>query len=143
MFSYGLVHGDFGHLFFNMLTLFFFGRVQDNTSWLSSGTVSKFSCMCSYMSRPGRVLNLGSCQVPEQPVVRRSWCIGAVSAILFASILFEPKMGIYIYLIQYPSRGISSSSLPSLLLVDDETRTGQYRTHCPFLGVQFTGFFSP
>ena len=26
-FSYGLVHGDFGHLFFNMLTLFFFGRV--------------------------------------------------------------------------------------------------------------------
>ena len=30
---------------------------------------------------------------------------GAVSAILFASILFEPKMGIYIYLIPIPVPG--------------------------------------
>ena len=30
---------------------------------------------------------------------------GAVSAVLFASILFEPKMGIYIYLIPIPVPG--------------------------------------
>ena len=30
---------------------------------------------------------------------------GAVSAVLFASILFEPKMGIYIYLIPIPIPG--------------------------------------
>ena len=27
MLSYGLVHGGWGHLFFNMLTLYFFGTV--------------------------------------------------------------------------------------------------------------------
>ena len=29
MLSYGLVHGGWGHLFFNMLTLYFFGRVVE------------------------------------------------------------------------------------------------------------------
>lgn len=29
LFSYGLVHGGWGHLFFNMLTLYFFGSVVE------------------------------------------------------------------------------------------------------------------
>ena len=29
MLSYGLVHGSWGHLFFNMLTLYFFGTVVE------------------------------------------------------------------------------------------------------------------
>ena len=29
MLSYGLVHGGWGHLFFNMLTLYFFGTVVE------------------------------------------------------------------------------------------------------------------
>ena len=83
MFSYAFVHGGWGHLFFNMLTLFFFGDV-------SAIAVSTVGDLFRYRD------------VPQYNAVGAS---GAVSAILFASILFEPKMGIYIYLIPIPVPG--------------------------------------
>ena len=40
LFSYGLVHGGWGHLFFNMLTLFFFGRVVEQYFTLAFGNIT-------------------------------------------------------------------------------------------------------
>ena len=106
MLSYGLVHAGWGHLFFNMLTLFFFGGVVEKyfgsifgapkgavlyvLFYVSALAVSTIGDLLKYRNNPG---------------YNAVGASGAVSAILFASILFEPKMGIYIYLIPIPVPG--------------------------------------
>ena len=106
MLSYGLVHGGWGHLFFNMLTLFFFGRVVEQYFALAFGeTLGIALYVVLYVSA------LAVSTVGDLIKYRNDWnysavgASGAVSAILFASILFEPKMGIYIYLIPIPVPG--------------------------------------
>jgi membrane associated rhomboid family serine protease len=106
MLSYGLVHGGWGHLFFNMLTLYFFGDVVEKyfAAAYGSGTGTAlyivFYVSALAVSSVGDLLKYRNDQ---------SYCAvgasGAVSAVLFASILFEPKMGIYIYLIPIPVPG--------------------------------------
>ncbi len=106
MFSYAFVHGGWGHLFFNMLTLFFFGDVVEKYFSAAfgnpAGTILYIVMYVSAIavSAVGDLLRYRD--VPQYNAVGAS---GAVSAILFASILFEPKMGIYIYLIPIPVPG--------------------------------------
>lgn len=106
MLSYGLVHGGWGHLFFNMLTLFFFGRVVEQYFSLAFGdTLGVILYVILYVSA------IAVSTVWDLFKHKDDWnysavgASGAVSAILFASILFEPKMGIYIYLIPIPVPG--------------------------------------
>ena len=106
MLSYGLVHGGWGHLFFNMLTLFFFGRVVEQYFALFFGnTPGSVLYVVLYVSA------IAVSSIWDLVKFRDDWnynavgASGAVSAILFASILFEPKMGIYIYLIPIPVPG--------------------------------------
>ena len=106
MLTYGLVHGSWGHLFFNMLTLFFFGRVVEQYFTLSFGSVAG---VILYVVLYVTAIAVSS--IWDLIKYRDDWnysavgASGAVSAILFASILFEPKMGIYIYLIPIPVPG--------------------------------------
>ena len=106
MLTYGLVHGGWGHLFFNMLTLFFFGRVVEQYFAVAFGDVLGIVLyVVLYVSA------IAVSSVWDLFKHKDDWnysavgASGAVSAILFASILFEPKMGIYIYLIPIPVPG--------------------------------------
>ncbi len=106
LFSYGAVHGGWGHLFFNMLTLFCFGRVVEAYFTLAFGhTLGIVLYVVLYVSA------LAVSSIWDLVKFKDEWnynavgASGAVSAILFASILFEPKMGIYIYLIPIPVPG--------------------------------------
>ena len=106
MLTYGLVHGGWGHLFFNMLTLFFFGRVVEQYFAVAFGDVLGIVLyVVLYVSA------IAVSTVWDLFKHKDDWnysavgASGAVSAILFASILFEPKMGIYIYLIPIPVPG--------------------------------------
>jgi len=106
MFSYGLVHGDFGHLFFNMLTLFFFGRVLEQYFMAVFGNgLGVFLYVFLYVSALAVSSIWDLVKYRNSPSYVAVGASGAVSAILFASILFEPKMGIYIYLIPIPIPG--------------------------------------
>ena len=106
MLTSGIIHSGWGHLFFNMLTLHFFGRVVEQYFSAAFGGV------------PGAVLYvvlyvsaLAISSLGDLVKYRDNWnynalgASGAVSAVLFASILFAPKMGIYIYLIPIPVPG--------------------------------------
>ena len=106
MLTSGIIHSGWGHLFFNMLTLYFFGRVVEQYFSATFGGV------------PGAVLYvmlyvsaLAISSLGDLVKYRDNWnynalgASGAVSAVLFASILFAPKMGIYIYLIPIPVPG--------------------------------------
>ena len=106
MFTSGIIHSGWGHLFFNMLTLYFFGRVVEQYFGAAFGNViGSILYIVLYVSA------LAVSSVGDLIKYRDNWnynalgASGAVSAVLFASILFAPKMGIYIYLIPIPVPG--------------------------------------
>ena len=106
MFSYGLVHSGWGHLFFNMLTLYFFGSVVEKYFSLAFGdTLGIILYVVLYVSAIA-VSTIGDLiKYRNNPEYNAVGASGAVSAVLFSSILFDPKMGIYIYLIPIPVPG--------------------------------------
>lgn len=106
MLSYGLVHGGWGHLFFNMLTLFFFGRVVEQYFSVAFGEVpGTVLYVVLYVSAIAVSTTGDLIKYKNDSSYNALGASGAVSAVLFASILFEPKMGIYIYLIPIPVPG--------------------------------------
>ena len=103
MLTYGVVHGGWGHLLFNMITLYCFGRIVEQYFGAAFGATTGpvlyavlYVTALAVSSIWDLVIFRGN---PSYSAVGAS---GAVSAILFAAILFEPKMGIYIYLIPVP-----------------------------------------
>lgn len=106
MLSYGLVHGGWGHLLFNMLTLYFFGEVVEKYFGAAFGEpVGVILYFVLYVSAIA-VSTIGDLvKYRDDPYYSAVGASGAVSAILFASILFEPKMGIYMYFIPIPIPG--------------------------------------
>ena len=106
MLSYGLIHGSWGHLFFNMLTLFFFGRVVEEYFPMVFGDKLGVLLYVVFYVSAIAISTVGDLIKYRNDVSYNAvGASGAVSAILFASILFEPKMGIYIYLIPIPIPG--------------------------------------
>jgi len=106
MLSYGLVHGGWGHLIFNMLTLFFFGTVVEKYFIMLWGAVGGAGLyLLFYVSALAVSTVLDLVKHKDNPQYNAVGASGAISAVLFASILFEPKMGIYIYLIPIPVPG--------------------------------------
>ena len=106
MLSYGLVHGGWGHLIFNMLTLFFFGPVAEEYFVILFGPgYGEILFVVFYVSAIA-VSTIGDLvKYKDDRNYNAVGASGAVSAILFASILFEPKMGIYFYFIPIPIPG--------------------------------------
>lgn len=106
MLTYGFVHGSWGHLLFNMLTLFFFGGVVEKYFGVAFGqTAGIILYIVLYLSAI-LVSTIGDLyRYRDDCSYSAVGASGAVSAVLFASILFEPKMGIYIYFIPIPVPG--------------------------------------
>ena len=106
MLSYGLVHGGWGHLLFNMLTLYFFGDVVEKYFQAAFGPVTGIVLYLLLYVSAIAVSTIGDLvKYKDEPHYSAVGASGAVSAILFASILFEPKMGIYMYFIPIPIPG--------------------------------------
>lgn len=103
MISYGVVHGGWGHLLFNMITLYCFGRIVEQYFGAAFGeTTGPILYVVLYVTALA-VSSIGDLvKFRNDPAYSAVGASGAVSAILFACILFEPKMGIYIYLIPIP-----------------------------------------
>ena len=99
--SYGLLHADVSHLLFNMITLFFFGRlieqvmVQLTGSWLTYPlfylTALVVSILPSYLKNQ------------KNPNYFSLGASGAVSAVLFAFILIQPWSLIFVFFIPAPA----------------------------------------
>lgn len=106
LFSHGLIHGSWGHLFFNMLTLYFFGTSTElwfQAAWGKTWGAILFVFMYVSAFAVSSLADLRKYRYePEYNALGAS---GAVSAVLFSSVLFDPMMGIYIYLIPIPVPG--------------------------------------
>lgn len=101
--THGFIHADYMHLLFNMITLFFFGPIVEQAFIYSSpknGTILYIgfyllaiivAAIPSFFKHQNNqfYLSLGAS--------------GAVSAVLFASILLQPFMTINVYVIPVPA----------------------------------------
>ena len=98
--TYGLVHADFGHLLFNMITLFFFGRAMEGFYASQLGT---FGFALFYIGAlvvsilPTYLRNRGN------PNYHSLGASGAVSAVLFAYILLAPWSRIIVFVLPMPA----------------------------------------
>jgi membrane associated rhomboid family serine protease len=92
--TYGLVHADFTHLFFNMITLYFFGSFVES---FYRARLGEFGFAFFY------TLGLVASILPTwwrhrgDAEYRSLGASGAVMGVLFASILFDPWMLIYLF----------------------------------------------
>jgi membrane associated rhomboid family serine protease len=98
--TYGLVHADFGHLFFNMLTLYFFGQVMEG---FFAGHLGSFGFALFYIG--GLVVSILPTYLKRRndPTYRSLGASGAVSAVLFSYILLAPWQRIIVFVIPLPA----------------------------------------
>ncbi len=97
----GFIHADIMHLAFNMFTLYFFGRAVEAyfTTYNLGGTISYLALYFLGMivaSLPSYLKN------KDDYNYRSLGASGAVSAVVFACILFNPWGTIIIYIIPMP-----------------------------------------
>jgi membrane associated rhomboid family serine protease len=92
----GFIHADYMHLFFNMFTLYFFGRAVE-AYFSQFGLGGNISYIILYF------LGLIISDLPTYLKQKDNYnyqCLGAsgaVSAVLFATIVFDPWSAIYIF----------------------------------------------
>jgi len=105
IFSHAVLHADWTHLGFNMFTLYFFG----------SSAEMYFSHFFEHGKLIFVLLYIIGIAVSALPSIikhkNNHWynsigASGAVAAVLFASIFFDPRMSIYIFLIPIPIPGL-------------------------------------
>lgn len=98
--SYGLIHADGMHLFFNMFTMFFFGRVMEP---VLNSMIGPLGLPLLYLG--GMVVSILPSYLKHQndPSYRSLGASGAVSAVLFAFILVAPAQKIFVFFIPMPA----------------------------------------
>jgi membrane associated rhomboid family serine protease len=92
--TYGLVHASGSHLLFNMVTLYFFGRAMEGFFTLELGP---FGFALFYLLGLIASILPSYLQHRDDPKYLSLGASGAVSAVLFASILFQPWAMIYVF----------------------------------------------
>ena len=100
-FTCGLIHADWEHLLFNMLSLFLFGQMveSDFQSDILFGEQGKLFYALLYLSALFLSLVPTFWQERENRYYRSLGASGAVSAIVFVGILFNPTAKIGLFLI--------------------------------------------
>jgi membrane associated rhomboid family serine protease len=99
MLTSGFLHADWGHLIFNMVTLYAFGGVIEYLFGQFFGPLGGIYLLCFYLA--GIIVS----DIPtllkhrRDPGYNSLGASGGVSSIVFASILFSPLQKIYIFFI--------------------------------------------
>lgn len=91
----GFLHADIAHLFFNLLTLYFFAPVVNN--YFGDG-IFILIYMVSLLAG-----NLFTLKIHEsQPYYSAIGASGAIMGVLYAAILINPTMSLYLFFIPIP-----------------------------------------
>jgi len=98
--TYGVVHADIGHLFFNMFTLFFFGRVMEG---FFASRLGGLGFVLFYIGALVASILPTFLKHRADPNYRSLGASGAVSAVLFAFILLAPWQRIVVLVVPMPA----------------------------------------
>jgi membrane associated rhomboid family serine protease len=98
--TYGFLHADFMHLLFNMMTLYFFGSMIES---FYNSKMGMFGYAVFYLG--GIIVSVlpGAMQHSKDPKYATLGASGAVSAVLFAFILFKPWTTLLIFFVPCPA----------------------------------------
>lgn len=96
-FTYGLLHGDWGHLIFNMFAFYSFGQLVENTFATLYPMTGKWIYLGLYISALPLSSLVDYFQHKNNSRYMAVGASGAVSAVIFASILIHPNGGIMIF----------------------------------------------
>ena len=98
--SYGFVHADIGHLAFNMITLYFFGRAMEP---VFVGLIGQAGYLAFYLGAlvisilPTYIANRNNAEY------RSLGASGAVAAVLFSFILIQPWAMLFVFFVPMPA----------------------------------------
>lgn len=98
-FSCGLIHADWGHLIFNMLALYLFGKNVETYFALTLGSPGKILYLVMYVSALAVSVLPTYYKHKDDYHYRSLGASGAVSAVVFCGILFDPITGIGLFFI--------------------------------------------
>lgn len=102
-FSCGLIHADYMHLIFNMLSLYFFGDVVESGFEQLFGPVGKWVYLAMYVTALLFSILPTYFKNRNNYSYRSLGASGAVSAVIFAGLLLQPAGTIYFYFFPMPS----------------------------------------
>lgn len=97
--THGFIHADGMHLAFNMITLYSFGQAMEG---FFSARIGPVGYLLFYLSAVVAAILPTYMRHRHDGSYRSLGASGAVSAVLFASILLDPWSGIYLFLIPIP-----------------------------------------
>lgn len=98
--TYGFIHADWQHLLFNMITLFFFGRLIEQ---VMSQWIGPVGFVLFYLSAIVISILPTYLRHRHDPHYRSLGASGAVSAVLFAFILLSPWSLIFVFFLPMPA----------------------------------------
>jgi membrane associated rhomboid family serine protease len=98
--SYGVVHADFAHLLFNMITLYFFGSVMER---VYAPYIGPFGYLLFYLGGLLVAILPSYIRHRNDADYRSLGASGAVSAVLFGYILIEPWSLLLVFFVPVPA----------------------------------------
>jgi len=98
--THGFIHADFQHLLFNMITLYFFGRLIER---FFSAYIGEVGFLLFYLSALVVAILPTYLAHRNDAGYRSLGASGAVSAVLFAFILLQPWSMIYVFFLPLPA----------------------------------------
>lgn len=98
--THGFIHADWSHLLFNMITLYFFGRVIEQAI---SELIGPVGFVLFYLSAIVIAILPTYLRHRHDPHYRSLGASGAVSAVLFAYILLKPWAMIIVFVLPMPA----------------------------------------
>ena len=104
-FTCGLIHADWGHLFFNMLSLYLLGHYVEDAFGDLFGVYGSWVYLALYISALLISLLPTFAKNKNNYQYRSLGASGAVSAVIFAGLMLAPTLGIYIFFIPIPIPG--------------------------------------
>ena len=140
----GLIHADIAHLAFNMITLYFFGRLVEE--YLFIPRIGKTGYLLFYIA--GIIVS----EIPSYIRHRNNYSYrslgasGAVTAVLFSFILLAPWQTIYVFFLPVPAIIFAALYVGYSIYMD--RKGGDYVNHSAHLwgaawGVVFTLLMEP
>jgi membrane associated rhomboid family serine protease len=104
-FSCGLIHADWGHLIFNMLALYLFGKEVEVAFVELMGATGRYVYLFMYVSALLISLLPTYFRHKDNYSYRSLGASGAVSAVIFAGLMLAPETEVYIFFIPIPIPG--------------------------------------
>lgn len=144
MWSYGLIHANYWHLIFNMMTLYFFGDFVDMCfQSIFSPTIGKILYITMYISALAISTSVDLVRHKDNPGYNAVGASGAVSAVIFAAIFFNPTMKISLLFIPIPTPGWLFGILYVIYCYYMDKRANDNIGHSAHLAGAVYGFLFP